>query len=88
MNKKVRATIEESSQIKEEKKLNYKKFWAWGIGLLVALMVIAYVAGFITFGNKIPVVKDSERKAYFDKDSATSAAVAANAKMDSLKAKE
>ncbi|WP_435353050.1 hypothetical protein [Emticicia sp. SJ17W-69] len=88
MNKKDRAYIEGSSQIKEEKKLNYKKFWAWGIGLLVALMVIAYIAGFITFGNKIPVVKDSERKAYFEKDSSTAAAVAADAKMDSLKAKE
>lgn len=88
MQKKTRASIEESSQIKEEKKLNYKKFWAWGIGLLVALMLIAYTAGLITFGNKIPVVKDSDRKAYFDKDSSTSAAVAADAKMDSLKTRE
>lgn len=88
MQKKERASIENSSQIKEEKKLNYKKFWAWGIGLLVALMALAYVAGFITFGSEIPVVNDSDRKAYFEKDSATSAAVAVEAKMDTVKAKE
>lgn len=88
MNRKDRADIEKSSEIKEEKKLNFKKFWAWGIGLIVALMVIAYVAGFITFGSKIPVVKDSERKAYFEKDSATSAAIANEVKMDSVKVKE
>jgi hypothetical protein len=85
MNQKSRANIENSSEIKEEKKLNYKKFWAWGIGLLLALMVLAYVAGFITFGSKIPLVKDSDRKAYFERDSATSAAVATKAKMDSIK---
>lgn len=88
MNRKDRADIEKSSEIKEEKKLNFKKFWAWGFGLLIALMVIAYVAGFITFGSKIPVVNDSERKAYFEKDSATSAAIANEVKMDSVKVKE
>ena len=45
-------------------------------------------AGFITFGSKIPVVNDSERKAYFEKDSATSAAIANEVKMDSVKVKE
>lgn len=88
MNRKERASIESSSQIKEEKRLNYTKFWGWGFGLIIVLMVIAYVAGFITFGSKIPVVKDSERKAYFEKDSATAAAVAVDAKMDTVKAKE
>jgi hypothetical protein len=88
MDKKERAAIESNSQIKEEKKLNYRKFWGWGIGLIIALMIIAYIAGFLTFGSKIPVVKDSEKKAYFEKDSATSAAVATDAKMDTVKAKE
>lgn len=85
MNKKDRASIEENSEVKEEKKLNYQKFWAWGIGLLVALMVLAYAAGLITFGSEIPVIKDSDRKAYFEKDSTTAAAVATDAKMDSVK---
>lgn len=88
MNKKDKIAIENNSQIKEEKNLNYKKFWAWGIGLLVALMVLAYTAGLITFGSKIPIVKDSDRKAYFEKDSTTAAAVATEAKMDSMNAKE
>jgi hypothetical protein len=88
MNKKDKIAIENNSQIKEEKNLNYKKFWAWGIGLLVALMVLAYVAGFITFGSNIPIVKESDRKMYFEKDSTTAVAVATETKMDSINVKE
>lgn len=88
MNKKIRSSIENSSQVKEEKKLDYNKFWGWGIGLIVALMVLAYIAGFITFGSNVPVLKESEKKTYFEQDSASAAAVATDAKMDSMKVKE
>jgi hypothetical protein len=81
MNKKQRAIIEKSSEVLEEKNLNYKKFWGWGVGLILVLMAIAYFAGLITFG--VPKkATEAKRKAYFHKDSTTKAAIAA---MDSTK---
>ena len=68
MNKKQRANIEKSSEVLEEKNLNYKKFWGWGVGLILGLMAIAYFAGLITFG--VPKkATEAKRKAYFHKDS-------------------
>jgi hypothetical protein len=65
----------------EEKNLNYKKFWGWGVGLILVLMAIAYFAGLITFGVPEKATQ-AERKAYFHKDSTIKAAIAA---MDSTK---
>lgn len=87
MNKKQRASIENSSEIKEEKNLNFKKFWVWGFGLIVVLMGLAYLAGYITFGT-MPAVKESDKKAYFEQDSSTTAAAATDVKMDSVKANQ
>ena len=87
MDKKEKTSIENSSEIKEEKNLNYKKFWVWGFGLIVVLMGLAYLAGYITFGTT-PDVKESEKKAYFEQDSTTAAAAATNIKLDSVKAKQ
>ncbi len=81
MNKKDRSSIERSSEIKEEKKMNYKKFWGWGFGLIIALMGLAYLAGYITFGTT-PAIKESDKKAYFSKDSL---AFATEARLDSTK---
>lgn len=81
MNKKDRAIIEKSSEVLEEKNLNYKKFFGWGIGLILVLMAIAYFAGLITFG--IPEkATEAQKKAYFEKDSI---ATASAAQMDSTK---
>ncbi|MFN3488102.1 MAG: hypothetical protein ACK4YV_03170 [Emticicia sp.] len=81
MNKKNRAIIEKSSEVLEEKNLNYKKFWGWGFGLILVLMAIAYFAGFITFGTPEKAT-NADKKAYFDKDSTTKAAIS---EMDSTK---
>ncbi|WP_238807644.1 hypothetical protein [Emticicia aquatica] len=81
MNKKDKAIIETKSEIMEEKKLNYKRFWGWGFGLILALMGIAYLAGLITFGTT-KKASDVTKKAYFDRDSI---ATANSAKMDSTK---
>ena len=76
MYKKQRASIEKSSEVLEEKNLNYKKFWGWGVGLILGLMAIAYFAGLITFG--VPKkATEAKRKAYFHKDSTIKAAIAA-----------
>ena len=87
MNKKESTSIENSSEIKEEKNLNYTKFWAWGFGLIIVLMGLAYLAGYITFGTT-PAVKESDKKAYFEQDSTTAAAAATDVRMDSVKAKQ
>jgi len=79
MNKKQRATIEKNSEVLEEKNLNYKKFWGWGVGLILVLMAIAYFAGLITFDVPEKATQ-AERKAYFHKDSTIKPA---NAAMDS-----
>ena len=68
----------------EEKNLNYKKFWGWGVGLILVLMAIAYFAGLITFGVPEKATQ-AERKAYFHKDSTIKAAITA---MDSSKNKK
>nr|WP_299418412.1 hypothetical protein [uncultured Emticicia sp.] len=68
----------------EEKNLNYKKFWGWGVGLILVLMAIAYFAGLITFGVPEKATQ-AERKAYFHKDSTIKPAIAA---MDSSKNKK
>ena len=81
MNNKDRAAVERSSEIKEEKKMDFKKFWGWGFGLITVLILIAYLAGFITFGTT-PAIKDSEKKTYFSKDSL---GLATQAKLDSTK---
>lgn len=81
MNKKNRAIIEKSSEVLEEKNLNYKKFWGWGFGLIVVLMAIAYFAGLITFGTPEKAT-EAQKKIYFEKDSTTKVAIA---EMDSMK---
>ena len=81
MNKKNRAIIEKSSEVLEEKNLNYRKFFGWGVGLILVLMAIAYLAGLITFG--VPEkATEAQKKVYFDKDSTTKAAIS---EMDSTK---
>ncbi len=83
MNKKESTSIENSSEIKEEKKMDFKKFWGWGFGLITALILLGYLAGYITFGTT-PAIKDSEKKTYFSKDSL---GLATEAKLDSAKKK-
>lgn len=81
MNENQNKALENKTEIKEEVKLNYKRFWGWGFGLLIALMAIAYFAGFITFGTPEKAT-DADKKAYFEKDSTTKAAIS---EMDSTK---
>jgi hypothetical protein len=81
MNKNQKIAIENQSEIKEEKKLNYKKFWVWGFGLIIILMIAAYFAGLITFGTQ-EKTSDETKKIYFENDSI---ATATAAKMDSTK---
>lgn len=72
MNTNQKKALEDETEIKEEIKLNYKRFWGWGFGLLITLMAIAYFAGFITFGPPKKAT-DADKKAYFEKDSAAAA---------------
>lgn len=81
MNKNQKKALENETEIKEEVKLDYKRFWGWGFGLLIALMAIAYFAGFMTFGTPEKAT-DADKKAYFERDSI---ATASAAQMDSTK---
>lgn len=74
MNKNQKKALENETEIKEEIKLDYKRFWGWGFGLLIALMAIAYFAGFMTFGTPEKAT-EADKKAYFEKDSTTKVAI-------------
>lgn len=74
MNKNQKKALENETEIKEEIKLDYKRFWGWGFGLLIALMAIAYFTGFMTFGTPEKAT-EADKKAYFEKDSTTKVAI-------------
>jgi hypothetical protein len=81
MNSNQKNRLENESQIKEEKKLNYRKFWGWGFGLIFALMVVAYFAGLFTFGPPKDSSEEPAKQEEFIKDD--SVATATSAKVDS-----
>lgn len=80
MNKKQKTALENSSEIKEEKRFDFNKIAKWGIGLIIIFMAVAYLAGFITFGTT-PPIEDSAKREYFKADSV---ATATSAKKDSV----
>lgn len=82
MNKKQKIAIENSSEIKQEKRFDFNKIAKWGIGLIIVFMAIAYLAGFITFGTT-PKIKDNAKHEYFKADSTATAISAIKDSVDS-----
>ena len=72
MNRKQKIVLENESEIKEEKKINFTKILVWGIGLLITFMAIAYFAGLTTFGTR-EEPSDEAKKAYTENDSIATA---------------